>query len=87
MLCVTTVQYAVCFSGTSVDPISMKWGLEQGDPLSPCLFLLRIKGLSKYISNVTFNGNLRDYKISPSVFVITHLLFADDSFLCFKDLI
>lgn len=84
MLCVTTVQYTLCSNGKCVGPIYTKWGLRQGDPLSPYLFLLCVKGLSNALSNSAAVGNLYGCKISPTAPEIMHLLFADVNFLFFK---
>lgn len=84
MLCVTTVQYQVCFNGRSVGPISPKRGLRQGDPISPYLFLLCVEGLSKSLSEAANNEEIHGCKISSGALEITHLLFADYSFLFFK---
>lgn len=50
-------------------------------PFSP---LCCVEGLSKSIISATENGTLSGCKISPSAPAVTHLLFADDSFLFFK---
>lgn len=84
MLCVTTVQYHVCFNGRSVGPISPKRGLRQGDPISPYLFLLCVVGLSKSLLEAANNEEIHGCKISSSAPTITHLLFTDGSFLFFK---
>lgn len=84
MLCVTTVQYQVGFNGRTVGPISPKRGLRQGDPLSPYLFLLCVEGLSNSLTEAANNEEIHGCKISPAAPAITHLLFADDSFLFFR---
>ena len=84
MMCVRTVSYEVCFNGSSIGPIIPERGLRQGDPLSPYLFLLCVEGLSDSINIAATNGVINGSKISATAPVITHLLFADDSFLFFK---
>lgn len=84
MLCVTTVSYNVCFNGSSLGPITLRRGLHQGDPLSPYLFLLCVEGLSNSIDQAAGRGVIHGCQISPMAPVITHLLFADDSFLFFR---
>ncbi|XP_074322969.1 uncharacterized protein LOC141659929 [Apium graveolens] len=81
MLCVSTVQYSVCFNGSTIGPITPKRGLRQGDPLSPYLFLVCVKGLSKEITKAETEGSIRGCKISSTAPAITHLLFTDDNFL------
>lgn len=84
MLCVTTVTYNVCFNGYSVGPISPQRGLRQGDPLSPYLFLLCVEGLSSSLRQAAENGRINGCRISSGAPSVTHLLFADDSFLFFR---
>lgn len=83
-MCVTTVRYNICFNGTQLGPIIPKRGLRQGDPLSPYLFLLCVEGLSSLLKKAEENGNLHGCKISCNAPTITHLFFADDSFLFFR---
>lgn len=84
MMCVTTISYEVCFNGSSIGPITPQRGLRQGDPLSPYLFLLCVEGLSDSLNQAASRGSIQGCQISPTAPVITHLLFADDSFLFFK---
>lgn len=84
MLCVTTVSYSICFNGSNVGHIVPRRGLRQGDPLSPYLFLLCVEGLSNTITQAARDGRITGSKVSPHAPAITHLLFADDSFLFFK---
>lgn len=83
-LCVTTVEYKVCMNDTLVGPIIPGRGLRQGDPLSPYLFLLCVEGLSQVIMEAASNNEIHGFQISTSAPAVTHLLFADDSFLFFK---
>lgn len=83
MLCVTTVSYMVSFNGSTVGPINPSRGLRQGDPLSPYLFLFCVEGLSLSLSKAASEGSITGCQISPSAPKVTHMLFADDSFLFF----
>lgn len=84
MLCVTTVFYLVNFNGVHIGPIISFRGLRQGDPLSPYLFLLCVEGLSWSIKRAADEGRLSGCRIQAQAPVITHLLFADDSFIFCK---
>lgn len=84
MLCVSTVSYSISFQGSMIGPIIPRRGLRQGDPLSPYLFLLCVEGLSLSLKSAAHTGVINGCCISPNAPSITHLLFADDSFLFFK---
>ena len=58
-------------------------GLRQGDPLSPFLFLFVADRLSAILRSKVLSGDIVPVKVcrrSPGIF---HLLFADDTLLCF----
>ena len=84
MRCVTTVVYEFCFNGMTVGPIVPGRGLRQGDPLSPYLFLFCVEGLSNTLDKAAEREEITGCRVSASAPEITHLLFADDSFLFFK---
>jgi hypothetical protein len=50
MQCVTTVSYSILANGTPSSPIFPRRALRQGDPLSPCLFLMCAECLSAMLS-------------------------------------
>lgn len=83
-LCVTTVSYSVGVNGVSVGPIIPRRGLRQGDPLSPYLFLFCADGLSDMINKEALENKISGSQIASNAPAVTHLLFADDSFLFFK---
>lgn len=83
MRCVTTVVYEFYFNGMTVGPITPERGLRQGDPLSPYLFLFCVEGLSISLDKAAGRSEITGCKVSSSAPAITHLLFADDSFLFF----
>lgn len=84
MLCVTYVSYSISFQGSIIGPIKPTRGLRQGDSFSPYLFLLCVEGLSKALKLAASSGSIKGCKICNSAPAITHLLFADDSFLFFN---
>lgn len=83
-LCVTTVEYKVNLNGTLVGPVTPGRGLRQGDPLSPYLFLLCVEGISHKLMEAAANKEINRCRINSQAPAVTHLLFADDSFLFFK---
>lgn len=83
-MCMSTVRYNFLTSGHEVGPIIPERGLRQGDPISPHLFLLCTEGLSALIQKYQVRGRIHGCKIANGAPVVTHLFFADDSYLFFR---
>ena len=80
LLCVSTVRYYVACDGYMIGPNILERGLRQGDPLSPCLFILGAEWLLALVRNNERKGNIHGYKVARGVPSILHLFFANDSF-------
>lgn len=80
-MCVSSVRYSIQVNDEEVGPILLGRGLRQGDPLSPYLFILCAEGLTSLIKDAERSGTIHGVSICIRVPVISHLLFADDSFL------
>jgi hypothetical protein len=77
MGCLTTASFAVLINGAASPFFRAGRGLRQGCPLSPLLFLLVAKGLSRAIQEAKNIGSFQGIHISGGL-NITHLLFVDD---------
>ncbi|CAL2232092.1 unnamed protein product [Prunus armeniaca] len=81
MECVTTVSYSFMLNGNPVGYVIPQRGLRQGDPLSPYLFLLCAEAFSSLILQAERCGFLHGVKLCRGAPSVSHLFFADDSFL------
>ena len=81
MLCVKFVSYSILVNGEPKGMIHPSRGIQQGDPLSPFLFLLCTEGLHGLISKTTSQGDSRGYSLCRNDPRLTHLLFTDDGLL------
>ncbi|XP_074374335.1 uncharacterized protein LOC141714732 [Apium graveolens] len=82
--CVSTVDYTIVHGEFEMGPIKPSRGLRQGDPLSPYLFIICAEGLSamtRYYEAKTWLHGIRICRRAPT---ISHMLFADDSYLYCK---
>ena len=70
--------------GKEVGPIVPCRVLRQGDPLSLYLFIICAEGLSSLIRRQERNGLLHGVRIVRGAPSVSHLFFADDSFLFFR---
>jgi len=77
MWCITTTSFVVLINGSASHFFNVERGLRQGCRLSPLLFLLVAKGLSRALEVEKINTDFGGIFISPTL-QITHLLFAND---------
>ncbi|KAM6571073.1 hypothetical protein CsatA_015153 [Cannabis sativa] len=82
--CLTTVRYNVVSGGFNLGPIVPSRGIRQGDPISPYLFLIYAEGLSAMIRRFEATKCLHGCRVANRAPVISHLLFADDSYIYCK---
>ena len=78
---VHTASYSVLINGEPKGYITPSHGIKQGDPLSPYLFLLCVEGLSSLIRKAIESQQLHGILSCTNGVCISHLLFADDSFI------
>ncbi|XP_060969565.1 uncharacterized protein LOC115713553 [Cannabis sativa] len=81
LACLSTATFQFNFNGQVAGNVVPTRGIRQGDPLSPYLFLLCAEGLSSLIQQKERNRSLMGYKVARRAPAVSHLLFADDSFL------
>ncbi|KAM6547177.1 hypothetical protein CsatB_018853 [Cannabis sativa] len=79
--CVSSVRYKIVNSGREMGPIMPSRGIRQGDPLSSYLFLICAEGFSALIKSFESAGYIRGCRVANGAPVISHMLFADDSYI------
>ncbi|XP_074298368.1 uncharacterized protein LOC141629235 [Silene latifolia] len=82
---VSTVSYEVLLNGSPLEVFKPTYGLRQGDPLSPYLFILCMEVLSGKVIQAQNAGALRGIRLCPNVPPLTHLFFADDVVFFLQD--
>jgi len=78
---VCTTSYLVLINGESKGFITSSRGIKQRDPLSLYLFLLCVECLPSLIRSNVASQRLHGIQSCPNGVCISHLLFADDSFI------
>ena len=75
LTCISTVTYSVRINGMPHGHIVPSRGLQQGDPLSPYIFLLCAEGLSALIKKGVGDGQLEGIYVCRSRPKLSHLFF------------
>jgi hypothetical protein len=78
------VRYSVLVNGEPVGYFSSSWGIRQGDPLSPLLFVIIMEALSSMMVEAEARWLVAGFSIGPAHnlgFRISHLLFANDTLI------
>uniref|UniRef100_A0A803QBY9 Reverse transcriptase n=1 Tax=Cannabis sativa TaxID=3483 RepID=A0A803QBY9_CANSA len=84
MKCVTSAQYMVVHENKEMGPIIPSRGIRQRDPLSSYLFILCAEGLSALLYKYERAGLIHGCKVANGAPCISHMLFADHSYLYCK---
>jgi hypothetical protein len=82
--CISSVRFSILVNGSPRGFFHSSWGLRQGDPLSPLLFLLVMEALSRMLAKAMERGFISGFSIDNSIensVTISHLLFADDTLI------
>lgn len=80
MACVKSVSYSILLKCVPLVPVTCKKGLRQWDPLSPFIFALSMKYLSRCISVMSKNPDFNFYPKCERINLV-HLMFAVDLFM------
>ncbi|CAL1361463.1 unnamed protein product [Linum trigynum] len=79
--CVTTVRFSMLLNGNEYGYFQPQRGIRQGDPLSPLLFAIYTEAFAAMISQAVATSTLHDLKVHRSAPPLSHLFYADDSYL------
>ena len=83
-MCMRTVSYSILINGELKGRIIPTKGLHQGDPISPYLFLLCVKGLSAMFRREVRLERIKGVSVCRGAPQISHLFFTDDSIIFCK---
>ncbi|CAA7397123.1 unnamed protein product [Spirodela intermedia] len=79
--CIRENHFSLLVNSTSTPFFTTTRGLQQGDPLSPTLFILVEEALSRTLSRAVTRGLIQPYHSKRGCPIISHSLFADDAIL------
>uniref|UniRef100_A0A803QDX6 Reverse transcriptase domain-containing protein n=1 Tax=Cannabis sativa TaxID=3483 RepID=A0A803QDX6_CANSA len=81
MALVVSVRYWISSGGKFLGHTTPSWGIHQGDPLSPYLFIICTEVLSSLIRKYETKGWIKGCQVARGAPHITHMFFANDSYL------
>ena len=76
--CLHSSRASVLVNGSPTSEFSIKRGLRQGDPLSPFLFILVMKGLHCALSTAVSSNLIHGINLGSPDLTLSHLFYADD---------
>lgn len=81
MSCVTTSSISILINGTPIPFFQPSRGIRQGNPLSPCLFIICMESLSRIIEHNVDICWWTPTRLHRNAHPLSHLVFADDLIL------
>ncbi|GJR41081.1 RNA-directed DNA polymerase, eukaryota [Tanacetum coccineum] len=82
--CLQSSRASILINGSPTSELSIKRGLQKGDPLSPFLFILAMEGLPGVMSNAVNSDLIRGIKLGSSDITLSHLFYAHDVIITFE---
>ncbi|XP_072059052.1 uncharacterized protein [Arachis hypogaea] len=79
--CISSARMRVLWNGEALDEFSPSRSIQQGDPISPYIFVLCMERLSQLISAAVEHGFWKPIKLNRESPDLSHLCFADDLIL------
>ena len=76
--CILTAKMKVLWNGEALEEFTLSRGIQQGDPLSPYIFVFCIERLSQLINEAVNHGFWKPIQLSRNDPKISYLCFADD---------
>lgn len=81
--CLNSAIVSILVNGSPTKEFKPKWGLRQGDPLTPFLFIIVVEGLAGLVREASRIGILEGVKVGYKNVDVNLLQFADDTlFFC-----
>ena len=84
MQCVRIVTYNNLVNGAPTEKFKPNYGIRQGDPLSPYIFIVYTNILSCMLQDLEAKGMLKGVEINKRELPISHLMFTDGIIIFFK---
>lgn len=84
MCCISSVHYKISHTGKLFGSRILEQGLRQRDPLSSYLLLVCTEGLTAFINDFERMKLIKGIKVARSALPISHIFFADDSYIFCK---
>ena len=81
MSCITSVQFCFKLNGSIFGNLVPSWGLRQGDPISPYLFLICADAFFSLLSRAVRLNDIHGVRVCRGAPAVSHLFFADDSII------
>ena len=82
--CVTTTSFLILLNGKPYGNVTPSRGICQGEPLSPYLFLLCVKGFTSLLAKAKSEGKIHGASICRGAPKVSNLLFANNFLLFYR---
>lgn len=77
--CLSSSSISVLVNGSPKATFNISKGLQQGDPLSPFLFIIAAEGFNTMMESASSAGLFKGLQIGSGNLILTHLQYADDT--------